>query len=56
MWIVRCYVVYIMDLVVFQRLSQPAEPIRWAKVALITNDKFTEHSAMDLSPGEKPHK
>lgn len=38
---------------VFYRLSQPAEPIRWAKMALITDDKFTEH-AKEL--GEKPHK
>lgn len=38
---------------VFYRLSQPAEPIRWAKTALITNDKYTEH-AKEL--GEKPHK
>lgn len=41
---------------VFYRLSQPAEPVRWAKMALITNDKFTEHASNLLSPGEESHK
>jgi hypothetical protein len=26
---------------VFHRLSQPREPVRWSKVALITNDMFS---------------
>ncbi|KAG0554007.1 hypothetical protein KC19_12G055900 [Ceratodon purpureus] len=38
---------------VFYRLSQPAEPIRWAKMALITDDKFSEHAK---KMGEEPHK
>lgn len=41
---------------VFFRLSQPAEPICWAKMALITNDKFTEHAENLLAPGEKSPK
>lgn len=43
----------LLDCAVFYRLSQPAEPIRWAKMALITDDKFTEHAK---KLGEKPHK
>ncbi|KAG0584587.1 hypothetical protein M758_3G221800 [Ceratodon purpureus] len=41
---------------VFHRLSQPAEPVRWAQVALITNDQFTEHANKILTPGVKSHK
>jgi inward rectifier potassium channel len=41
---------------VFHRLSQPSEPIRWSQVALITSDKFTEHSFKKLHPDEKPPK
>ncbi|KAG0574801.1 hypothetical protein KC19_VG292600 [Ceratodon purpureus] len=38
---------------VFYRLSQPVESIRWAKMALRTDDKFSEHAK---KLGEKPHK
>jgi hypothetical protein len=41
---------------VFHRLSQPSEPIRWSQVALITSDKFTEHSFKKLHPDEEPPK
>jgi tryptophanase len=30
-----------MSSAVFHRLSQPREPVRWSKVALITNDMFS---------------